>query len=508
MSVITGIDLGTCFSAVGQFSDSGEPLIVHNDEGANITPSVVWVDTADGKFHVGEEARKEWNRKPGIATAARFKRWMGRETRVELVDDSYSARDLSTIVLKKLVLDTTARLGSMGNSVVTIPANFDHPARVDTMSAAEHAGISLASDASLPNEPTAAALYYAFKERGRLNGRYAVYDLGGGTFDITILRVDGYRMEILGTGGIRELGGDDFDGCLLALVLKKLNASSPSELTKKEFTLGDAEDMKIALSKRTSFDRDVHGVSVNVTRQEFEEAIASRVQQAEMLCEAILDEAGVTPSQLDGILLAGGSTRIPCIRESIKRVFGREPDTSVNPDEVVALGAAVYSALKTDESSMTALQRRAIGGVALKEICGHYFGTIALSIPDEGRGPEEENCVLITKDTHVPCAITQSYFTVSQGQTRVLCRITECDRADEKDPQFVTMLASGELELPAGRPAGQEIEVTYSIDENMKMHCEYKDVASGKVHQLDLDVSPATESSREAPATIDRFLVE
>lgn len=507
MSVITGIDLGTCFSAVAQFSESGEPLIVHNDDGKNITPSVVWINVEDRTIHVGEEARLEWVR-GNPSTAARFKRDMGLDTVFDLGGDSFSARDLSAVVLKKLVKDTTTQLGTMGSAVVTIPANFGHTARVDTLSAAEHAGLVLGNDASLPNEPTAAALYYVFKNRGEVRGRYAVYDLGGGTFDVTILRVDGYRIEVLGTNGIRHLGGDDFDKAIQRIALQKMNVASTRTFTDRNFTLDDAEKLKIALSKRASMERVVEGVNLGVSRDEFETAISPLIQQAEMLCESVLESVGLTASQLDGVLLAGGSTRVPCVRQSVERVFGRVPDVTMNPDECVALGAAVYSALKADRERMSALQKRAIKDVSLAEICGHNFGTIALSERTDGRDPVEENCILIAKDRIVPCSVSREYYTVEHGQTSVLCRLTECDNAEERDPRFVSILGSAHLTLPPNRPAGQKVEVTYSIDENLKLHCQYRDIASGEVESIDLAVSPSVRRHSEPHASIDKFLIE
>ena len=515
MSIITGIDLGTCFSVVAQFDETGNPTIVHNANGINLTPSCVWFESPE-KVTVGVDATHQWILEEGSkqnekSAAARFKTEMGLATKYELCGQEYSARDLSALVLKKLVKETSEQLGSMGSVVVTIPANFGHPARVDTAAAANQAGIAL-TDAGLLNEPTAAALYYAFKEKGAMHGRYAVYDLGGGTFDITLMKVDGYNVEILETGGIHRLGGDDFDKCLRDLVRQKYSALGGGDLPEEVYTKADAEELKIRLSQRseTEVSREISlkGAPVSISRSEFEAAISSKLFEAEMLCEDVLRKAGLKPSDLDGVLLAGGSTRMPCIRESVERFFGRSPDVTANPDEVVALGAAVYAALKSDRSKMSSLQKRAVGEVKLSEITGHHFGTVALSVPDGEGAPEEQNCILIPKSAQVPVSVTRPYYTVAEGQDEVICKLTECNNADETDLKWVTVIAQAPLNLPPGRPANQQVDVTYSVDESNILHAKYVDVASGEQVDLEVDITPSMIEQGTSPSKIDRFLVE
>ena len=341
MTSFIGIDLGTTFSAVATIDSTGRPVIVHNSDGKNITPSCV-TENEDGVLEVGEFAQSAWGLNPDKA-AARFKRDMGTSAEIKLNGDSFSPTELSAVVLKKLKQDAESEIGRVGEAVVTIPANFSNEARDATMAAAKSAGLNVKY---IINEPTAAALYYAFKNNEDLHGIYAVYDLGGGTFDVSIIRVDGQDIDVIASNGVARLGGDDFDLAFKKIVQKKYKELTGESLDNEDFTTNDAEHEKRSLSKRKSVTRKINRKLIDVSRDEFEESISSLVTQAEMLCEATLDEADISASDVRAVLLAGGSTRIPLVKESIKRVFSKEPVSSVNVDEVVALGAALYAAYK------------------------------------------------------------------------------------------------------------------------------------------------------------------
>ena len=267
MTNFIGIDLGTTFSAVSFIDDTGRPSIVHNSDGSNITPSCVLFDD-DGRVQVGEVARKAWGIDPKVV--ARFKRDMGTLKTFQVGDDTHTPTRLSTFVLKKLVADTEASINTIGDAVVTIPANFSHEARDATMAAAQAAGLNVRF---IINEPTAAALYYAFAGGEELSGIYAVYDLGGGTFDVSIIRVDGHDIEVLATEGVARLGGDDFDAALQELVRAKFKEMTGEELEGEDFTKNDAEEEKKSLSRRDKVLFRVARKQVEVTRQEFEEKI-------------------------------------------------------------------------------------------------------------------------------------------------------------------------------------------------------------------------------------------
>jgi molecular chaperone DnaK len=499
MSAFIGIDLGTTFSAVATIDETGRPKIVHNKEGSNITPSCV-AAKSEGVMEVGEYARRQWGNAPETA-AAHFKRDMGTSVTHTINGQEFTPTQLSTFVLKKLLSDTEQSLGPIGEAVVTIPANFAHEARDATMAAAEAAGLNVKY---IINEPTAAALYYAFKSGEELGGIYAVYDLGGGTFDVSIVRVDGQDVEILATNGVSKLGGDDFDLALKKIVQEKYKALTGDELEDGDFTTNDAEEEKKALSAREQVAVKVLRQIIDINREEFEAAISSYVTQTVMLCEATIDEADIDASDVKDVFLAGGSTRIPIVTESVKTVFQQEPTVSVNVDEVVALGAALYAAFKGDRTKLTVVQKKAIEKIKVTEVTSKCFGTIA-QIHDQERGEAKlSNAVLIRKGEKIPCSVTEPFCTVHDGQEGVDCQVTESTSA-ETDPRFVKVIWDGKLELPPGRPAGQEVQVTFAYDDNQVMKCSFVDVATKR--KIDIDLSMASSKDADAEG-VKPFLVE
>ena len=499
MPSVIGIDLGTSFSAVAVIDETGRPRIVPNKENSHLTPSCI-VETSAGVMEVGEFARRQWGNAPETA-AARFKRDMGTSKTFSISGKLFTPTQLSTFVLKRLVSDATKRLGPISETVITIPANFAHEAREATLAAAKAAGLNVKF---IINEPTAAALYYAFKERRELDGISAVYDLGGGTFDISIIRMRGRDVEVLASNGIAKLGGDDFDGALQKLVQKKYKSITGRELPLDEFTKNAAEEEKKSLSTRKQVTIRTGRQLIDVSRDEFEEAISSLVTQAEMLCEATLEEARVDASEVQAVLLVGGSTRIPFVQESVERVFGRRPTSTENVDEVVALGAALYSAYKSDRAALTPAQRTAVARMNVTETTGKCFGTITVSFDQTRNARMLINNIIIRKGEKIPCSVTESFYTVFEGQTAVECQVTE-STAPERDPRFVKVIWKGELALPPGRPAEQEIKVTYSYDENQVMKCSFVDVNTGRRNEVDLSM---TATRAEEASEVDKFLVE
>ena len=498
MTAFIGIDLGTTFSAVATIDETGRPIIVANRDGKNITPSCVTV--SDGVVEVGEFARKTWGNAPGRA-AARFKRDMGTTNTHSIGGQNFSPTQLSTLVLKKLLKDTQEAIGPAGEAVVTIPANFAQEAREATMAAATNAGLNVKY---IINEPTAAALYYAFKTGETLGGIYAVYDLGGGTFDVSIIRVHGQDVEVLASNGVSKLGGDDFDDILLGIVAKKYKQVTGEEIDSDDFTKNDAVEEKISLSGRKRTTAKVGRVLIDIRRDEFEEAISSKVTQAEMICESTIHEAGIEVSDVCGVFLAGGSTRIPLVQESIRRVFGQEPISNVNVDEVVSLGAALYAAYKGDDSALSAVQQNSISKIKVSESTNMCFGTISVA-HDAARDEEKlKNIILIRKGEKIPCSVTKSFYTLYAGQSGVNCRVTQ-STAPETDPRFVKVIWEGELALPPDREANQEIRVTFAYDENQLMKCSFLDVATSLETEIDLSMA---SSGKNTADDIDKFIVE
>ncbi len=499
MSAFIGIDLGTTFSAVATIDETGRPSIVCNDKGENITPSCV-VEIKPGVMEVGEFARRQFGNAPETA-AARFKRDMGTSVTHQIGGRPFTPTQLSTFILKKLLADAEQAIGSIGEAVVTIPANFAHEARDATMAAARDAGLNVHH---IINEPTAAALYYAFKSGEELSGVYAVYDLGGGTFDISIIRVDGQDVNVLATNGVSKLGGDDFDTALQKLVRQKFKTLFGGELEDDDFTKNHAEEQKKSLSNRKQVTARVARELIDITRMEFEEAISTHVAQTEMLCEATLEEAGIDVADIKGVFLAGGSTRIPLVVESVKRVFEKEPISSVNVDEVVALGAVLYAAYKGDRSKLSVVQQKAIQRIKVAESTGKCFGTISVGHDRARDKAALVNSILIRKGEQIPCSVTESFYTVYEGQEAVNCKVTESTSA-ETDPRFVKVIWEGDLPLPPGRPANQEVRVTFSYDDNQIMKCSFVDVATQRETSIDLSMaSTRSDETRE----VEKFLVE
>ena len=499
MTSFIGIDLGTTYSAVATIDETGRPLIVHNSAGNNITPSCV-AETSPGKLAVDESALRQWGTAPDTA-AARFKRDMGTSVTHTINGQEYTPTQLSTFVLKKLAADTAQKLGEIGEAVVTIPANFAHEARDATMAAAKAAGLNVKY---IINEPTAAALYYASKSGEDLAGVYAVYDLGGGTFDISIIRVDGQNVEVLATNGVSRLGGDDFDVALQGVVREKFKNLTGEDLDEADFTRNDAEEEKKSLSSRDTVTIRVARKLIDIARDEFEAAISSYIVQAEMLCEATVDESGIALDDIKSVFLVGGSTRSPIVLQSVKNAFRQDPISTVNVDEVVALGAVLYAAYKGDRENLSAVQQNAINKIRVSESTSKCFGTISIGHDQARDQTKLVNSIIIRKGEKIPCSVTEKFYTVYDGQEAVNCDVTESTAA-ETDPKFVKVIWEGNLDLPAGRPAKQEIHVTFAYDDNQIMKCSFIDVATKRETKIDLSMA----SVKDADTTeVEKFLVE
>ena len=490
MGNLVGIDLGTTFSAISRLDESGRPSIIHNVEGANITPSIVnFVDKNEAD--VGSSAVVNYGIDPN--TFGRFKREMGTEKTFDVFGTIQTPATLSSFVLKKLKEDAETQIGAIDEAVVTIPANFANEAREATLDAAKLAGLNVKH---IINEPTAAALYFAFTSGEELRGNYAIYDLGGGTFDISIIRVDGQSIEVVNSDGISKLGGDDFDNCVVDLVRKKFKEQTGGDLDPEDFTKYNAEEHKKILSSKESTKIRVASSKgreiLELTRSEFEEAITNLVAQTEMSCEIVIDESNLSKEDIRDVILVGGSTRIPCIISSVQKVFQKEPRFFRNPDEAVTLGASLYVAYKADPSNLSPLQKQAVAMVKITDISTKCFGTIAARMTHESSEFEQYNDVLIAKGEKLPVSVTEIYETFKDGQVKVRCTVTESNHV-ESDPSFVKKIWEGFLELPEGRASGQRLEVTFSYDENQTMHCSFLDVQSGVRKNIDLRINAGQE---------------
>ena len=501
MSII-GIDLGTTNSLVAQLDNVGRPQIIHNSEGSNLTPSVIFFDT-NKKAVVGQSAKSNMSFEEK-RTFFKFKREMGSSKTYELDGSNITPTDLSALVLQKLKQDYENAVGAADSVVITVPANFNNEAREATLAAAKAAGFE--TDMLL-NEPTAAALFYAYQSGTKLNGKYVVYDLGGGTLDISVIQAKDEDVEVLATEGIQKLGGEDFDQKILDLVASKLKQQCGVVFNEVDYGFSrlEAEDLKKSLSnvsekKVRLVGRDIPPTVVTITRSEFEESISGLIAQTEMLCETVLIEANVSISDIDGVFLAGGSSRIPLVKKTLEKFFHMEPIVAGNPDEAIALGAAIYAGYKANKTILNPLQAQAVAGMKFQEIAPHYFGTIY----SDSRTNVSKNGIIIKKNEKIPCKKTDSFYTVHENQDSVNCRITQSPQP-ETDPRFVRTIWEGQLELPPNRPSGQEIAITYSYLENGTMHAEFLDVSSGK--KTEVDISGQSLGAKTA-LNINDFIVE
>ena len=510
MGSFIGIDLGTTFSVVAIIDEHGKPVIVADKEGKTLTPSCVAWNEDNDRFEVGYGFPRQ-TVYSGIGTdegVGFFKRDMGTSKTYALKGKDHTPTDLSAMVLQELMSSRAEHIGEIDEVVVTVPANFANEAREATMEAALRAGLNVKY---IINEPTAAALCYSFREGMNLEGVYAIYDMGGGTFDISIIHIKDKDVEVLTSNGIAKLGGIDFDKALKKLAEEKYKTEVGEYLEGEDYNLLQAENLKQDLSKGEKKTEKIKGKkteAIKFTRKEFEELISAKITQAEMLCESTLEAVNLKPEDIRGVLCAGGSTRIPMVQASIKRVFGQEPIFKANVDEVVALGAALYAAYKGDQEKLSPAQRNAISGMNFTERTAKYFGTLALSNVDGKEQPM--NSILIKKNTIIPCEESKSFYTTHEGQTAVECELTESVN-EETDPKFAHVVDSVKLPLPPGRPAGQEIKVTFRFDVNQTMHCSFKDVETGKEVEIPYGAGPKEAETRPKPDTdpdINDFTVE
>ena len=504
MGSYIGIDLGTTYSAVAHIDETGRPVIIGNPspkDGNNITPSNVTV--IDNKFIVGQRARR--NFQLSDFSLGRFKRAMGTSKVFELNGKDITPTELSTIVLKEMLRIATEDIGEVEKAVVTIPANFGNEAREATLQAAKDAGLDVEY---IIDEPTAAALCYAFESGEKLDGNYVIYDLGGGTFDVSIISVSGQDIDVLASNGLQELGGDDFDKEIQSLVRAKSKEATGTDLDDSEYTLIQAEEDKISLSNRRKCiaggGEDIGGEPITITRDEFEKSISSLLAQTEMMCETTLTDAKLEPEDIQEIILVGGSTRMPVVRESVKRVFDKAPILPANVDEMVALGAALYAAFKSDKKGLNSSQKQSIKSITISDVASHYFGTLSIAYNKNLGIQEHVNSIIIRKGDKIPCSVTEEFLTIVDGQVTVQCEITQ-SMSLETDKKFVRVIWEGQLEVPPDRPAGQKIKVTYSYDDNSIMHCVFEDVATGATcsKTLDNNSKDADESDID-----EKFLVD
>lgn len=491
MAKIVGIDLGTTFSAIAVLDDLGNPEILSNPENNNkITPSVVYIGKND-KVFVGEKAKDAAIAEPK-RVAIEVKREMendvifdcstGEWVEGKKTDKNYTPSQISSLILSKLKGYTSG----VKKAVITVPALFAERARAATIDAAKLAGIEVLE---LINEPTAAILHYANLPGANVNGRVLVFDLGGGTFDVTIAKVQGKSVDVITSRGDKHLGGTDFDREIVKLLSEKYKKEKKVALDEKDKNLLDiAEKIKRNLSVKDKVSEVIEGpkgpLKIDITQSQFEKSIQIYLEKIKMLMEDAMDAADCTHEQIKQTLLVGGSTRIPCVVEVIKKIMKKAPVKGVNVDEAVASGAAIYAGLLS-KKDLNAAQKKALNNVELEDVCNHYLGTLVLVKDPERNIYLRVNQIIIPRDTKLPCSKTTEVETIIDDQKAVTCSVTQSE-GPEKDHEFVTIIHESELALPKGRPAGQPIKITYSYDKSGNIHCEFLDINSKKKYEVDL----------------------
>ena len=469
---VLGIDLGTTFSCMS-IMEAGKPIVIPNAEGGRTTASIV-AFTKEGERLVGSLAKRQAVTNPQ-RTIQSIKRKMGSTEKIKIDDKNYSPQEISAMILQKMKVDAEAYLGEkISKAVITVPAYFNDAQRQATKDAGKIAGLDVMR---IINEPTASALAYGIDKEQ--DATVLVYDLGGGTFDVSILTLGDGVFEVKSTAGNNLLGGDDFDKRVTDYLIEEFKKKEGVDLRNDPYAmqrLRDAsENAKIELSQRQSTNinlpyitTDASGpkfLNIDLTRSKLEQLIGDLVESTVGPVKQALSDAKLEPKDIDHVLLVGGSTRVPLVQETVKKILGKEPDKGINPDECVALGAGIQGAVLTGETkdivlldvTPLTLGIETLGGIATK---------------------------LIERNTTIPTRKSQIFSTAADGQTSVEIHVVQGERALAKDN-----FTLGKFQLTGIPPAPRgipQIEVTFDIDSNGIIHVSAKDLGSGNQQAISI----------------------
>jgi len=503
MANVIGIDLGTTNSAMAIIDELGRPKIIHNKEGKNVTPSCVMI--RGGERIVGERARRA-----AVAQEKNVAMFIKRhmcEPEWFFIDadgNEHRPEELSSIILRKLKQDAEHSLGKeISKAVITVPAYFQDMERNRTRQAGEMAGFEVLR---IINEPTAAAIAYGLDQVGN-ELKVLVYDLGGGTFDVTIIQIKGTDIDVITSTGDRFLGGVDFDEVLTQHFAKqfknKYGVDPLADPQTYQAFRDTAEGAKIDLSVDTetyiALSAAGNTLNMELKREDFEKLISHYIDRTRDLTEQALKDARLTWTDIDKVLLVGGSTRIPCVQEMLRNLSEKEPESGINPDEVVAIGAAVIAASEAGEIVRNS-KGEALPSVKIKDVTAHSLGVIAL---DTVRN-KEINSIIIPKDTPIPAEVKKMFSTVEDYQTSVVITILQ---GEDEEPQYCTVIGEKDgyvlADIPPKPKDQVQIEVTMQYDRENTVHLTAKELSSGK--QLNLQIkNPFLIDSSEAQMIADR----
>ena len=490
MSKIIGIDLGTTNSCVAVM-EGGKPVVIANNEGVRTTPSVV-AFTKNGERLVGEPAKRQAVTNAD-KTISSIKRHMGTDYKVSIDGKNYTPQEISAMILQKLKADAESYLGeSVSEAVITVPAYFNDAQRQATKDAGKIAGLDVKR---IINEPTAAFAYGLDNENEQ---KVMVYDLGGGTFDVSIIEIGDGVIEVLSTNGDTRLGGDDFDQKIMDWMIDEFKKAEGVDLSTDKMALQRlkeaAEKAKKELSSATTTNINLPFITatadgpkhfdMNLTRAKFEELVSDLVERTAIPVQNAMKDAGLNYSDISKVLLVGGSTRVPCVQEKVKQLTGKEPNKSLNPDECVAVGASIQGGKLAGDAGA--------GDILLLDVT-----PLSLSIETMGGIATR----LIERNTTIPTKKSQIFSTAADNQTAVDINVLQGERQFAKDNKSL-----GQFRLdgiPPARRGVPQIEVTFDIDANGIVNVSAKDLGTGKEQHITI-----TSGSNMSDADIDKAVKE